>query len=253
LYGLEEGVTITPPERNDATFTDWYTEIGYTTKWDFRTPITENLNLYAKFTAKIPFTVTFDMKAGSTTADLSDKTVFGGNTVTKPNPDPTPSDPERFMFTGWYVKEDGIETNTLWNFTSSKVIGNLDLYAKYTEMVKVKLIFPDQKVQESNTSKQAYVYHPDKIEHLKVAKGSTISKEDAAGKFLYGDRDNGYTAQVGPQSWTHEGITWDWNTPVNGDIELTAVWEDFEVTFFTGYREKAGENIISYIKGWYGA
>ena len=102
----ETATEPTEPTREDYTFYGWYLDEACTEKYDFSTPVTEDITLYARWilTSSIPESVkvTFDLNyVGAPEATEAD-TVNG--LVAKP------ADPERegHYFLGWYDKaEDG--------------------------------------------------------------------------------------------------------------------------------------------------
>lgn len=85
------------PVRSGYTFDGWYTAKSGGSKYDFSTPVTADLNLYAHWTAVVPktFTVSFDAAGGSKVA--SQKVADGAKAS-------RPADPTRggYSFDGWY-------------------------------------------------------------------------------------------------------------------------------------------------------
>ncbi len=119
------GSTVTAPEsptKTGYTFGGWYKEDTCTNVWNFSTDtVFGNTTLYAKWTVN-SYSVTFNSKGGSA---VENKTVDYNTTVTAPE-SPTKSG---YTFGGWY-KEDAC-TN-VWNFSTDTVVGNTNLYAKWT-------------------------------------------------------------------------------------------------------------------------
>lgn len=119
----------TDPTVSGWTFEGWYKEAACTNAFDFSTPITGNITLYAKWTENggtvtpDTFTVTFDAN-GHGTAPAA-QTVEDGKTATKPD-DPTETG---WKFDGWYT--EAACTNAF-DF-STPITGNVTLYAKWTE------------------------------------------------------------------------------------------------------------------------
>ena len=109
FYELKE------PEKDDFDFAGWYMDDG--TKFDFSTPITEDITLTAKWEKRSTYTVTFDTMGGS---EVETKEVTKNNLIFKP------SDPTRngYTFGGWYLAD-----GTAFNFNSTIVTENLTLYA----------------------------------------------------------------------------------------------------------------------------
>ena len=81
------------PKRTGYAFAGWYTDTGYTTEYNFSTPVTGNLTLYAKWTVN-QYTITFDTDGGTTIAPI---TQDYGTDVTAPA-DPTKTG---YTFNGW--------------------------------------------------------------------------------------------------------------------------------------------------------
>ena len=102
------------PVKEGYDFVGWYKD---SEKFDFSTPITENITLKANWDHKTTYTVTFDTMGGS---EVETKEVTKNNLVFKP------SDPTRngYTFGGWYLAD-----GTAFNFNSTIVTENLTLYA----------------------------------------------------------------------------------------------------------------------------
>jgi len=122
---VEEGKTATKPADPTETgwvFGGWYREAACTNAFDFSTPITGDITLYAKWTVAT-YTVTFDAN-GHGTAPAA-QTVEHGKTATKPA-NPTAGG---WTFKGWYT--EAACTNAF-DF-STAITGNITLYAKWTQ------------------------------------------------------------------------------------------------------------------------
>ena len=130
------GTTATKPADPTASgwsFGGWYKEAACTNAFDFATPITSDITLFAKWTEKddggdeppvpVTYTVTFDAN-GHGTAPAS-QTVESGKTATKPA-DPTASG---WSFGGWY--KEAACTNAF-DF-ATPITGSITLFAKWTE------------------------------------------------------------------------------------------------------------------------
>lgn len=129
---VEDGKTATKPSDPTETgwkFDGWYKEADCINAFDFATPITGNITLYAKWTEDggivTPdiFTVTFDAN-GHGTAPAA-QTIEDGKTATKPD-DPTASG---WTFKGWY--KEAACTNAF-DF-ATPITGDITLYAKWTQ------------------------------------------------------------------------------------------------------------------------
>ena len=128
---VESGKTATKPAdptETGWTFGGWYTEAACTNAFDFSTPITGAITLYAKWTkngGETPthYTVTFDAN-GHGTAPAA-QNVESGKTATKP------ADPSEtgWTFGGWYQDKT---CNVAFDF-STPITGAITLYAKWTK------------------------------------------------------------------------------------------------------------------------
>lgn len=130
---VENGKTVakpTNPTRDGYTFGGWYTDSALTKEYDFKTVVTGNLTLYAKWNKAeevvTKVTVTFNSNGGS---EVVSQTVDKGAKVTAPG-NPTK---DGFTFGGWFTDE---ALTAPYNFESA-VTDNLTLYAKWDEVVKV--------------------------------------------------------------------------------------------------------------------
>lgn len=120
-------VAILPstPTKTDYTFAGWYSDSELTVAYDFSTPVTQNITLYAKWTlTTVRYTVIFNSNNGSSVAS---QTVISGETATKPAA-PTK---DGYVFAGWYVDS---ELTDEYDF-SSAVTSDITLYAKWTVTV----------------------------------------------------------------------------------------------------------------------
>ncbi|MBQ5934089.1 MAG: InlB B-repeat-containing protein, partial [Lachnospiraceae bacterium] len=127
---VEDGKTGTKPANPAETgwiFGGWYTEAACTSAFDFSTPITADIKLYAKWTEEsvtpVSYTVTFDAN-GHGTAPAA-QTVEDGKTGTKP------ADPAEtgWIFGGWYTET---ACTNAFDF-SNPITADIKLYAKWTE------------------------------------------------------------------------------------------------------------------------
>lgn len=126
---VNNGATITKPEDPTAEgyeFDGWYLDNEFRNPFDFTTPITDDITLYAKWNAEVvpEAYVTFDTQGKG---DLvSPQTIQVGNLVTKPT-DPVATG---YVFKGWFT-EPACENE--WNFEVDKPIADMTLYAKWEE------------------------------------------------------------------------------------------------------------------------
>lgn len=107
----EGGKVVRPsnPTRDCYDFVGWYTNASLTKKYDFSTPVTSDMTLYAKWedngTCKETYRVKFDSNGGTSVAT---QRVDEGDRATEPR-DPTRSG---YTFLGWYLNGRKFSFNT---------------------------------------------------------------------------------------------------------------------------------------------
>ena len=132
------GIIQESPEttKTGHAFGGWFTDETCTStkKWKFGdstspTKVTENITLYAKWTAN-EYTVTYDPNGGKFGTDINPKdySVEYDKVITDKE---KPSDPKMTGYTFAYWCKDA-ECNTAWDFQNDKVTGDITLYAKWT-------------------------------------------------------------------------------------------------------------------------
>ena len=110
-------------------FAGWYKSksADASEKFDFETPITADITLYAGWTKKQIFTVTFNTQGGQ---DVDNQKVVDGEFATEPaTPIKAATALEAYSFDGWYTSNDGGTTlsESPYNFETA-VTGNITLY-----------------------------------------------------------------------------------------------------------------------------
>ena len=143
----------TPPKKAGNTFDGWYTSDDHgatlsVNKYDFSTPITKDMTLYAKWTKRnhlVNF-ITF----GGTPIPVN-QIVADGDKATKPATPPTKLD---HTFEGWYTSDDNGTTLSATEYDFNKVVTkDMTLYAKwnsssytiiYNDGVPGEHVFDDQ-------------------------------------------------------------------------------------------------------------
>lgn len=198
---VEEGKKLSVP---DEPTKEGYEFIGWTLNdkaYDFETEVTKDITLKATWKkiedSKKTYTVTFDTDGGN---KISSKKVVEGNKVSKPI-NPTKSG---YTFEGWTLN------GKTYNF-SSKVNSNITLKAVWKKN-------EDKPVIE--VTKYTVTFDTDggsSISSQTIEEGKTISKPSNPTK-------SGYTF-VG---WTLNGSTYDFNSKVNSNITLKAIWNKIE-------------------------
>ncbi len=109
---VEEGERVSRPSnptRDCYDFVGWYTNASLTKKYDFSTPVTSDMTLYAKWedngTCRETYRVKFDSNGGTSVAT---QRVDEGDRATEPR-DPTRSG---YTFLGWYLNGRRFSFNT---------------------------------------------------------------------------------------------------------------------------------------------
>ena len=109
---VEEGERVSRPSnptRDCYDFVGWYTNASLTKKYDFSTPVTSDMTLYAKWedngTCRETYRVKFDSNGGTSVAT---QRVDEGDRATEPR-DPTRSG---YTFLGWYLDGRKFSFNT---------------------------------------------------------------------------------------------------------------------------------------------
>jgi uncharacterized repeat protein (TIGR02543 family) len=124
---VKDGKITSPadPTKAEHTFGGWHKEAALTNLWNFGTDtVTEDITLYAKWTALPRYTVTFDVDGG-TPAPANQSVVEGGKVI-RPATDPTKTE---YTFLGWH-RADRVNP---WNFDVDTVTANTTIYANWAE------------------------------------------------------------------------------------------------------------------------
>ena len=149
---LENSIIPRPvdPTRTGYTFGGWFSDPSTTKPYNFDTPVTSDVRLYAKW-IPLTYTVAFDTQGGST---VESTTVEYDDVVTEPA-EPTRSG---FLFDGWY-QDAGCTVP--YDF-DTPVTGDVTLYAKWVTACTVN-----------------FVTSGDPVDPITVKAGSKLSKPDA--------------------------------------------------------------------------
>ena len=190
-YGkLIETDKLTIPTVEGYTFDGWYTDAAHTTEFNFRTPITGDTTIYAKWTAN-DYEVSFITEYGD--APASQNVPYNG---TADNPGTLSA--EGYTFVGWYA--DAAHT-TEFNF-STPITGDTKIYAKWTANdYEVSFITEHG---DPPTSQNVTYNGTAKDPGTLTAEGYTF--------------DGWYT----DATYTTE---FDFSTPITGDTKVYAKWE----------------------------
>lgn len=227
-----EGNKVSAPETNPTkaetaekiyTFDCWVTADDEA--FDFDTPITGNITLYARYTEKNIYTITFDSDNGATSAFATEK-VIEGYKVSAPTENPTKdgTGDEEYEFAGWFTSDDEGKTLSESPFDfNTPITGNLILYAGWAPIPYFTVTF------NVNGGKGEY-------EAQRVLKGKTITRP-SANPTKEADEDhkyyfvNWYISTDGGKTFASEPF--DFSQPINSDTELYAVWTTKDVYTIT--------------------
>ena len=118
------GTAATPsaPTKAGYTFDGWFTDKDYTKSYDFATPVTDDITLYAKWTIN-SYNVTFNSMGGSLVASQN----VDHNTAAVKPADPTKTG---YSFDGWFTDKD---CTVAYDF-NAPVTDNITLYAKWNKI-----------------------------------------------------------------------------------------------------------------------
>ena len=118
------GTAATPsaPTKAGYTFDGWFTDKDYTKSYDFATPVTDDITLYAKWTIN-SYNVTFNSMGGSLVASQN----VDHNTAAVKPADPTKTG---YTFDGWFTDKD---CTVAYDF-NALVTDNITLYAKWNKI-----------------------------------------------------------------------------------------------------------------------
>ena len=127
LSGHTATEPVAVPTKADNVFAGWYSDEELQTKFDFKTPITANTKLYAKWVSTAEkFKVTFNCGEGATNVPAVQEVQAGGK-ATKPATDPTKTG---YTLAGWYTDKDCTEGNEF-DFDKDTITEETTLYAKW--------------------------------------------------------------------------------------------------------------------------
>ena len=190
------------PTKVGFTFDGWYEDSTFSKKFDFNTPITDSMTLYAKWTEN-KYTLTFDANGGTGSmtaiADLTGEYTLPANEFTAPSGK---------QFKGWSLTTDGA------------IVTKVDM----TENRTVYAIWENIPVVTYTVSFDA--------------NGGIGTMADVTGiSGEYTLPANGFTAPAGKQfkAWSVGGVekaAGDTIT-VNANTTVTAIWEDIPVVTYT--------------------
>lgn len=225
-----------PDNDGDWKFYDWYTsaECKDDEKYDFDTPVTGDIVLYAKWIGVETFTVNFNLNGhGDATKKPASQSVKEGGKATKPATDPEDAN---FKFVGWYREAAG---TTLYDF-NTPISSDITLYAKWVkktvDTVTVKFTVANGIAADLVTPVPDQIIEKGK----KAAEPDTPVAKESANKAFVG----WYTA-----STCKDDEKFDFKkTAVNENITLYAKWITIDPT---GMLVNFGGDDVTYSGGRY--
>ena len=143
-HGLTADEPLTNPTREgnilDYDFDGWFTAPEGGELFDFDTPITEDITLYARWTAR--HQVDFDLQGGVDEADFPDQQIRHEDTAIEPETNPTR---EGYRFVNWYDAPTGGEE---FDFENTPITDDTTVYARWIpvapfEFIKVNHLYDE--------------------------------------------------------------------------------------------------------------
>ena len=206
-----EGDSITKPAdptKEGYTFDGWYKDAEFTEPYDFENGVTENVELYAKFTINV-----YDVNFYDGSSLTSTQKVEHNSYAKEPVPAPTKNG---YTFEGWYTK-DGTTSGdwgSEFDFSETQITGTTNIYAKWT---KDETVTYTVKFDTNGGS---------------AVDAKTVNSGEAIAKPASDPTKAGYTF-AGWYSDSALNTVFDFDTPITEDITLYAKWEvvTYTVTF----------------------
>ena len=198
------------PTKLNYNFAGWYTDSGLSVKFNTNSTVTENMSLYAKWTA-----VPVNERMHEVLFVDDEGNQIGGTQLIKHNSKITlrPADPtkEGYEFDYWTYYDALNDRYAEVKFTSFYVKEDTTIIAKFTiNKYDVKLYT------------YASSYTTQKVEHgAKLAKPKTPTNSDATKIF---------------DKWVYKEDTateFDFNTPITQNLELQVIWKTVYTTTYT--------------------
>ena len=181
----------TDPTQTGYAFGGWYNDENLGKEWNFNTPITDDITLYAKWNVN-QYTVTFETNGGSTVAEQK----INYNEKVKEPEAPTQTG---YTFDGWYSDAN---FSTEWDF-DTPITDDITLHAKWNI---------NQYTVTFNTNGGS------DVDSLSVDYGEKVEKPADPTR-------EGYTF-AGWYSNEELTMPWDFDTPISDNITLYAKWTE---------------------------
>jgi uncharacterized repeat protein (TIGR02543 family) len=202
------------PTKSGEGFVRWCSDVTLDMEYDFNTPVTSDITLYAQW-SRIIYTVIFNSNDGS---PIEDELVGEGGKVTLPEENPTRSG---FVFGGWYSDPS---LTTLYIF-AYQIYSNTTIYAKWIPQFTVTF----------NTNGGSPV-----PTQQTVTQGGTLPPPEKD-PILNGSVFGGWYLESGTDFTT----PYDFDIPVIDNITLCAKWNDAvfdNITDLGAYLSKWSDN-----------
>ncbi|MCL2588178.1 MAG: InlB B-repeat-containing protein, partial [Oscillospiraceae bacterium] len=209
---VDDGSTVVPPAnptRTGYTFRGWYTDATAQTaltRFNFGTPIMDDLELYARWTVgeNDTHTVLFWRNDGSGNLHYAAFVVDGEQVL--PPANPTRAD---YTFGGWHTHETATDANAF-SF-GTEITADLDLYARWTAGNGTEVYTVLFWRNDGSGALHAAAFVP---------AGSTVTPPTSPTRADYTFR--GWYAE------TATTTRFNFGTPVTGDLDLYARWTEGE-------------------------
>ncbi len=191
------------PTKKGYIFDDWY--LG-NTKYDFNNKVTKSITLKAKWKEDAnvkKYTVSFNSDGGSS---VSSQTIVEGNKATKPA-DPTKAG---YAFKEWQLN------GTTYNFNNA-----------VNKNITLKAVWQKQYTVSFNSNGGSGISNQTIVEGNKAIKPANPTKD-------------GYKFK----EWQLNGNAYDFNSTINGNISLNAVWTELE-KYTVSFNSNGGSSVSS--------
>ena len=201
---------INIPVKESYVFAGWFTHpTAPNTAWDFDTPITQAVTLYAHWDPYVR--VTFNLQGGEWEREYYYVYIPPRTTVQKPEHIPTLA---HYDFRNWYANPAG---TILWSF-DAPITSNVTIHAGWAETwftvtfdaTRGTPAPPDQSIRSGHT-----VDAPVGVDRTNQPYDQGLFRAPA----VAGTAWDNWTVY-----WYHGNTRWDFSTPLLQDINLTARW-----------------------------
>ena len=218
LYGGEIVKEPNAPIKEEYIFDGWYTDLSYTTKWNFSKPVTSGMSLYAKWMEnpeykKYKVTVLLDGGTYDLPYMHREEIYVTEGSLLEDIEVPIKL---KHSFVGWGI--DG-STTKLWDMNKDRVTKDIELKAIWKKESLIRIIYyhcgADNQKSESNT---VYASYASKLDFY-----GTYTKKDHELKGWFTEKNG-------------KGTQYTAGTRLYGNLTLYAYWisnERYTVTFDT--------------------